>query len=78
MNQNRVVYSEILNYMNHRNAINIELNIMLEELMEDEENSSILKPFIDRMHKFMQQDELLVGKQYVSFEESMLLVGGMQ
>lgn len=78
LNQNRVVYSEILNYMNHRNAINIELNIMLEELMEDEENSSILKPFIDRMHKFMQQDELLVGKQYVSFEESMLLVGGMQ
>lgn len=77
LNQNRVVYSEILNYMNHRNAINIELNIMLEELMEDEENSSILKPFIDRMHKFMQQDELLVGKQYVSFEESMLLVGAI-
>ena len=74
--QNRSVYSEMLNYMNHRNAINNELNTVLHELMVDEENLSLLKPFIDRITNFMQQDELLIGRQYVSSEEVMCLVNG--
>ena len=74
--QNRSVYSELLNYMNHRNAINNELNTVLHELMVDEDNLSLLKPFIDRITNFMQQDELLIGRQYVSSEEVMCLVNG--
>lgn len=74
--QNKVIHSELLDYMNHRNMINNELNAILHELMEDDENQVLLKPFIDRMLRFMQQDELLIGRQYISFDEAMYLVNG--
>ena len=67
-------HSYILGYMKHRNKINEQINTTLQELMQDPDNQEYLLPFIDKVNEFVQQDELIVGRQYISFEESMLLI----
>jgi hypothetical protein len=60
--------------MKYRNEINKQINTTLQELMQESESHEYLLPFIDKVNWFIQQDELIVGRQYISFEESMLLV----
>ncbi len=67
-------HSYILGYMKHRNEINEQINTTLQELMQEPESQEFLLPFIDKVNWFIGQDELIVGRQYISFEESMLLV----
>lgn len=67
-------HSYILGYIKHRNEINEQINATLQELMLEPESQEYLLPFIDQVNWFIQQDELIVGRQYISFEESMLLV----
>ena len=68
-------HSYILGYMKHRNEINEQINTTLQELMQEPESQEFLLPFIDKVNWFIGQDELIVGRQYISFEESMLLIG---
>lgn len=68
-------HSAILEYMQHRNEINEQLNALLNELIS-EEPADELVPFIDKLTWFMSQDILLVGRQYVSFDEALYLVCG--
>lgn len=67
-------HSYILGYMRHRNELNEQINATLQELMQEPESQEYLLPFVDKVTWFIQQDELIVGRQYISFEESMLLV----
>ena len=68
-------YSGILEYMQHRNEINEQLNVMLTELTS-EGSVDVLIPFIEKLTLFMNQDILLVGRQYISFDEAIYLVCG--
>lgn len=76
LEQRKTAHSAILDYMRHRNAVNTELNDMLHDLMEDKNSQSLLRPFVEKLTWFMQQDEMMIGRQYVSFEEAMLLISG--
>ncbi len=73
---NMVFHNSILNYSRNRNAVNKDLNCILAELMENPEDQDLIRPFVDEIIRFMQQDEFLVDKQYLSFDEAMYLVSG--
>ncbi|MBO4626608.1 MAG: hypothetical protein J5645_01335 [Lachnospiraceae bacterium] len=60
----------------NRNRVNMELNELLGELMEDPVDCEVIRPIVDEIMRFMKQDELLLDKQYISFQEAMWLVRG--
>lgn len=68
-------YSAIIEYMHHRNEANAQINNMLNELIADGAED-VLLPFIDKLTWFMSQDVLLIGRQYISFDEALYLAGG--
>ena len=68
-------HSAILEYMEHRNEINKYLNSLLSEIIS-EGSIDELMPFIEKLTWFMNQDTLLVGRQYISFDEALYLVCG--
>ena len=70
------MYNSILSYCKKRNSVNAELNRILNELMDDQEDSGFISPFIDEIIRFMEEDDLLIDKQYISFDEAMYLVCG--
>ena len=68
------IHSSILDYMKYRNIANASINIEIEELLSDPESRKLLEPFINKLVWFMQQDELLVGRQYISYNEALRYV----
>ena len=44
--------------------------------MENPDDQDLIRPFVEEMMKYMQRDEFLVDKQYISFAEAMYLVSG--
>lgn len=72
-----VLHNSLLNYSRNWVAINGELNIILAELMSDEADADIMRPFVDKLMWYMQQDELLIGRQYISYEEAYYMVNGV-
>jgi hypothetical protein len=68
-------HSAIIEYMRHRNEVNAQINVLLNELVRDGVEEDLL-PFIEKLTKFMSQDVLLVGRQYISFDEALYLVAG--
>lgn len=64
------LHSSILDYMQYRNKANASINMEIEELLGETENKRLLEPFVERLVWFMQQDELLVGRQYISYNEA--------
>lgn len=68
-------HSAILEYMHHRNEANAQINKTLNELVADGAEDALL-PFIDKLTWFMSQDVLLIGRQYISFDEAFYLAGG--
>lgn len=68
-------HSYVLDYMRHRNEVNEQINNSLHELIEGGD-VDLLMPFIEKITWFIQQDELMVGRQYISFEEALYLVDG--
>lgn len=68
-------HSYVLDYMRHRNEVNEQINNSLHELIEDGD-VELLMPFIEKITWFIQQDELMVGRQYISFDEALYLVDG--
>lgn len=69
--QNRLELSRV----KARNTLNAELNSILLELMDDSESLRLVKPFVERLLVEMQKDEIVVEKQYISFEEGLSLQG---
>lgn len=63
-------HSYVLEYMRHRNEVNEQINKTLHELIEDGD-IELLMPFIGKITWFIQQDELMVGRQYISFDEAL-------
>ena len=74
--EQKEIQSNILQYMKNRNKVNQELNSMLTELMSDEESKQLLGPFIEKLLWFMHQDELMIGKQFISFDDTISLING--
>ena len=68
-------HSSIMDYLLYRNEINASLNAMLHELVSDGAIDELM-PFIEKLIWFMGQDSLLIGRQYISFEEALYLVCG--
>ena len=68
-------HSYVLDYMRHRNEVNEQINSFLHELIEGGD-VDLLMPFIEKITWFIQQDELMVGRQYISFDEALYLVDG--
>lgn len=77
LNQNTAMHNTLLDRLKNRNEANKQLNKVLEELMEDSESADLVKPFLNRLLKEMQKDELVMEKQYLSFEEALSLQGVM-
>jgi len=72
------VHSSILEYARNRNYTNAQLNETLTEIMQDPESAYLLKPFVDKLSWFMQQDDLMVGRQYLSIDEALYLLGRIE
>ena len=68
-------HSAILEYMQHRNEANEELNAILNDIISEGADDELM-PFIEKLTWFMSQDILLVGRQYVSYDEALYLVCG--
>lgn len=66
-------HNSILDYARNRNKTNEQLNETLTEIMQDSDSAASLKPFVEKLNWFMQQDELMVGRQYISFDEALYL-----
>jgi hypothetical protein len=75
LNNNKLTHNSILEYARNRNKINEQLNQTLTEIMQDPGSNALLKPFIEKLSWFMQQDEMMVGRQYLSFDEALYLTG---
>ena len=70
-------HNAILASIEHRNEANRQLNGVLDELMSDPDSATKVRPFVDRIVSEMSKDNLVVEKQYLSFDEAMMLQGGM-
>lgn len=75
LNNRKTEHSYILDYMRQKNEVNEQINCSLHELIESGD-VELLMPFIEKITWFIQQDELLVGRQYISFDEALCLVDG--
>lgn len=69
-------HSEVLDFARARNSTNDHLNAVLSELMSDPDSANLVGPFVQRLHRFMEQDTLLIGRQYLSYSEAMFIVNG--
>lgn len=78
LDDNISTHNAILDYARNRNMVNAQLNETLTDIMNDQESAYLLKPFVERLEWFMQQDELMVGRQYLSLDEALFLVNGGQ
>ena len=70
------LHSRLLDYSRNRNRMNYELNHELEEAIDGLEAQSAIRTIVDEIIRFMQQDEMLVNRQYISFAEALYLVTG--
>jgi hypothetical protein len=50
----------------------------LEEAIDGLEAQSAIRTIVDEIIRFMQQDEMLVNRQYISFAEALYLVGSVK
>ncbi len=75
LERRKTEHSYVLDYMRHRNEVNEQINKTLHELVEGED-AGLIAPFIEKITWFIQQDELMVGWQYISYDEALSLVGG--
>lgn len=78
LDNNISTHNAILSFARNRNRVNAQLNDTLAEIISDPDSAHLLNPFVEKLERFMQQDELLVGRQYLSIDEALLLVNGGQ
>lgn len=78
LDDNIYSHNAILEYSRNRNKLNTQLNETISDIMNDPDSVLLLKPFAEKLEWFMQQDELLIGRQYLSIDEALFLVKGGQ
>lgn len=76
LQQNIVLHNNMLDYSKNRNKVNAELNQLLSELREDNEDYEMVRPLVDEIIHYMEQDEFIVGKQFISFDDALCMVSG--
>lgn len=76
INDNSIFHNDLLEQLNYRTEVNLQLNETLRELVLNSDNEKTLRPLIEKIQWFMNQDELLISKQYISLEEAIDLIGG--
>ena len=74
LRENTISHSAILDSLRNRIRGNQELNELLDGMMKDEQDRLLLEPIIRRLRYFMDHDEMIVGKQYISYDEALALV----
>ena len=77
LNDRITAHNAILDCARNRNKTNEQLNETLTEIMQDPDYAASLKPFVEKLYWFMRQDELMVGRQYLSFDEALYLTNGV-
>lgn len=76
IDDNSIFHNNLLEQLNYRTEVNLQLNETLRELVLNSDNEKTLHPLIEKIQWFMNQDELLLSKQYISLEEAIDLIGG--
>ena len=76
IDDNSIFHNDLLEQLNYRTEVNLQLNETLRELVLNSDNEKTLRPLIEKIQWFMNQDELLISKQYISLEEAIDLIGG--
>lgn len=76
IDDNSIFHNNLLEQLNYRTEVNLQLNETLRELVLNSDNEKTLHPLIEKIQWFMNQDELLISKQYISLEEAIDLIGG--
>jgi len=74
LKERTVEHNTILDCARNRVSLNIELNEILEDLMADAEDERMLSSLVVRIKRYMDQDDLIVGKQYISHDEALFIV----
>lgn len=67
------LHSTILEAMKYRNELNTEMNTTLKEILSHGSDEELL-PFIEKLTWLMNQDSLIIGRQYISFDEALFLI----
>ena len=75
LRRNVISHNAILDSLRNRVQVNQELNELLDEMMKDEQDRLLLESIIKRLRYYMDRDEMIVGKQYISYDEALSLVG---
>ena len=76
IDENSFLYNNLIYGLYYRNEVNSQLNETLRAIVEGSESKKTFKPFTEKIQWFMQQDDLLISRQYISLEESLNLIGG--
>lgn len=76
IDDNSIFHNDLLEQLNYRTEVNLQLNETLRELVLNSDNEKTLRSLIEKIQWFMNQDELLISKQYISLEEAIDLIGG--
>lgn len=71
---NIISHNAILDSLRNRVRVNQELNELLDGMMKDEQDRLLLEPIIRRLRYYMDHDEMIIGKQYISYDEALALV----
>ena len=66
IDDNSIFHNNLLEQLNYRTEVNLQLNETLRELVLNSDNEKTLHPLIEKIQWFMNQDELLLSKQYIS------------
>lgn len=74
LKERTIEHNAILDCARNRVDLNRELNKLLEDLFADAEDQRMLSSLVVRIRQYMDQDDLIIGKQYISQDEAMLLV----
>lgn len=77
LERSAVQHDAVIERLRSRNEVNAQLNATLSELMDDPGSADLVRPFVDRLYREMRRDELVLDKQYLSFEEAMTIQGGL-
>lgn len=72
------MHSRLIDYSRNRNRMNCELNHELEEVIDSSEAQPAIRTIVDEIIRFMQRDEMLVNRQYISFAEALYMVSGKE
>lgn len=76
LKSNELEHSYLLDYLRYKNEVDATVNAIISEFIEGASTEKLMAPFIKELSEYMRQDEIVVGKQYISYEEALYAVRG--